>query len=68
MSEVSPEVIAAERALLAAHLRATVAGPVRPGRRPLVLRQVGARVEKCAVSAGCFGEVVQWRLKGRGPT
>jgi hypothetical protein len=61
VAEIPPELIAAERALLA---RLLCAPPtVAPPRRALVLRKVSRTVERTWVSAGCSGEVVQWRLK-----
>jgi len=55
----------AERRLLAAGLAGELPpGPPRP-KRKLRLRKVEDRVARTWVSAGCGGEVVQWRLKER---
>jgi hypothetical protein len=68
VSEISPELIAKERELLARLLAsaAVVASSGNPRPRKLRgIRKVSETVERTAVSAGCFGEAIQWRLKAR---
>lgn len=60
---IPPALIAQERALLAAALRAELTPP--PRRRQRGLRKVSEHVERTWASAGCFGEAVQWRLAKR---
>jgi hypothetical protein len=62
MARVSDEIIARERALLA---RLLEAGAARPRKRTLRVRKVSESVERSWVSAGCFGEAIQWRLKAK---
>lgn len=50
-----------ERRRLADALREGL--PVSPRKRRIVLRKVSDHVTRTWVSAGCFGEAVQWRLK-----
>lgn len=63
------ELIARERQLLADLLQTEAARAGLPAtkvrRRALKLRKVSEHVERTWVSAGCFGEAVQWRLKGK---
>ncbi|MEZ6183594.1 MAG: hypothetical protein R3F62_01120 [Planctomycetota bacterium] len=63
-------VIERERRLLSAALREALS-PAPPRKRELALRKVSVSVRRTWVSAGCFGEAVQWRLssrpKDRGP-
>lgn len=63
MGRIPPEVVLRERQLLALALRAAL--PQAPRKRALKLRKVSERVERSWVSAGCFGEAVQWKLKPR---
>jgi hypothetical protein len=63
MARIPGVLIARERQLLADALRAAL--HVRPRKRKLRLRKLSNHVERTWVSAGCFGEVVQWRLKPR---
>lgn len=60
---IPPHLIAKERQLLAAALQAAL-GPA-PRKRRMSLRKVSQFVERTWVSAGCFGEAVQWKLKPR---
>jgi hypothetical protein len=39
-----------------------------PPRKLRGLRKVSETVERTAVSAGCFGEAIQWRLKPGKPS
>lgn len=64
MATIPPQLIARERQLLAEALRAAL--PHAPRKRALKLRKVSEVVERKWVSAGCFGEAVQWKLKGAG--
>ena len=57
---ISPELTARERDLLRAALSATLA--VTPRKRAQRLRKLSEHVERTWVSAGCFGEAIQWRL------
>ena len=61
MTAIPPELIERERQLLAQALRAPVGAP--PRRRKLKLRKISDHVTRTWVSAGCFGEAMQWRLK-----
>ncbi len=65
--DIPDSLIAAERERLARVLdEAARAGAAPRGRRHLKgLRKVSDVVERTWVSAGCFGEVVQWKLKPR---
>lgn len=63
MSTIPKEWIDGERRLLAEALRAALVA--RPRERKMVLRKVSELVERTWVSAGCFGEAVQWRLAKR---
>jgi hypothetical protein len=63
MARIPPSLVARERQLLADALQASLV--VRPRKRKLRLRKLSNHVERTWVSAGCFGEVVQWRLKPR---
>lgn len=58
---VPPHLIARERELLAKALQAALTPT--PRKRRMSLRKVSKLVERTWVSAGCFGEAVQWRLK-----
>ncbi len=60
MSEIPPEVIANERRLLGEALRAALT--VTPRKRQTKMRKISDHVRRTWVSAGCFGESVQWRL------
>jgi hypothetical protein len=66
VAEIPPELIAQERELLA-RLLVSAASPQAeaPPRKLRGLRKVSETVERTAVSAGCFGEAIQWRLKKR---
>jgi len=61
--EGTPEQIEDERRRLAEALREGL--PVEPRKRKIVLRKVSDHTRRTWVSAGCFGEVVQWRLRKR---
>lgn len=63
MARITDELIRRERQLLADALQAAL--QPRPRQRKLRLRKVEDTVKRSAVSAGCFGETVQWRLKRR---
>lgn len=66
MAKIPDDVIARERALLAQALVRAARGAAGPRRRPLEgLRKVSTTVDRAWVSAGCFGEAVQWKLAGR---
>lgn len=66
MAKTPDDVVARERDLLALALVRAAEGVTGPRPRPLKgLRKVSTIVERTWVSAGCFGEVVQWKLKGR---
>ena len=54
---------AEERQRLADALREGL--EVTPRKRRVVLRKVSDHVTRTWVSAGCFGEAVQWKLKKR---
>ena len=60
MARIPKTLIEQERELLANLLQASAAKPVK---RKLLLRKVSETVQRSWVSAGCFGEAVQWRLK-----
>lgn len=60
---IPPEIQARERRLLADALLASL--QVRPRKRSKRLRKVSEHVERTWISAGCFGEAVQWRLAER---
>lgn len=60
---IPPEIQARERQLLADALLASL--QVRPRKRSKRLRKLSRHVERTWVSAGCFGEAVQWRLAKR---
>lgn len=63
MAKIPQELIDEERRLLAKHLAAQV--PTAPPKRELKgIRKVSQTVERTWVSAGCFGEAIQWKLKG----
>ena len=63
MPEIPQELIDEERRLLAKHLTAAV--PTAPPPRQLQgIRKVSQVVERTWVSASCFGEAIQWKLKG----
>jgi len=65
---IRPELMAKERELLARLLASAASPPaVAPRRTIRGLRKVSETVERRAVSAGCFGESIQWRLKGPTP-
>ena len=65
MPEIPADLIMKERELFA-RLLASAATPSLPvARKVRGLRKVSEFVERTAVSAGCFGEAVQWRLKAR---
>lgn len=57
---IPAEVTERERALLAEALRAQLQG-VAPKRKTR-MRKVSDHVKRTWVSAGCFGEAVQWKL------
>lgn len=67
MAEGSYDLVALERERLARALReAAQPATATPRKRPLKgLRKMSGIVERTWVSAGCFGEVIQWRLKPR---
>ncbi len=75
VAEIPPELIAKERELLARLLVSVASAPSGPPDPPRApprklrgLRKISETVERTAVSAGCFGEAIQWRLKpGRKP-
>jgi len=60
---IPAEIQARERQLLADALLASL--QVRPRKRSKRLRKLSDHVERTWVSAGCFGEAVQWRLAER---
>ncbi len=63
MAKIPQELIDEERRLLAKHLAAQV--PLAPPKRELKgIRKVSQTVERTWVSAGCFGEAIQWKLRG----
>jgi hypothetical protein len=65
VSAIPPDLTRREQELLA-RLLADAALPRQPVARKIRgLRKVSEHVERTAVSAGCHGEVVQWRLKAR---
>lgn len=65
MSDSRQEIAAGERKLLVDGLNGALPpGPARR-KRKLRLQKVQERVERTWVSAGCFGETIQWRLAGR---
>ena len=66
MDAIPAELVALERDRLARVLAGAVAAATPRRRRLKGLRKVSETVERTAVSAGCFGEVVQWSLKPRG--
>lgn len=57
---IPENLIARERKLLADALLASL--EVRPRKRGRRMRKLSDHVERTWVSAGCFGEAVQWRL------
>ena len=61
MAKVSREVIERERRLLSSALREALQRPA-PRKRTTELRKVSDYVKRSWISAGCFGEAVQWRL------
>jgi hypothetical protein len=61
--KIPPELIEEERRRLAEALREGL--EAAPRKRKVVLRKVADHVERTWVSAGCFGEAVQWRLAKR---
>lgn len=61
MAKVPNKVIERERRLLSAALRESL-DPAPPRKRSTRLRKVSEYVKRSWVSAGCFGEAVQWRL------
>ncbi|MCA8922776.1 MAG: hypothetical protein KDD82_13260 [Planctomycetes bacterium] len=63
MAKIPPEVTERERALLSAALREAL--QVKPRKRRVKLRKVSEYVTRTWVSAGCFGESVQWKLKSK---
>lgn len=66
MSQIPPELIAQERELLARLLSDAAPSPAVPLQRKIRgLRKVSQVVERTSVSAGCFGETIQWRLKAK---
>ncbi len=66
MAKPPDDVAARERALLAEALVRAAQGATGPRPRRLTgVRKVSTVVERTWVSAGCFGEAVQWKLKSR---
>jgi len=61
MPRISKTVIERERRLLSAALRESLK-QAPPRKRETQLRKVSEYVKRTWVSAGCFGEAVQWRL------
>lgn len=65
MAKLPDDPAARERELLAQALVRAAQGAAGPRPRALKgLRKVSTIVERTWVSAGCFGEAVQWKLKG----
>ncbi len=67
MASPADDLVERERALLARLLREAVSPKAAaPRKRRLKgLRKVSEVVERTWVSAGCFGEAIQWKLKPR---
>ncbi|MCO5171909.1 MAG: hypothetical protein M9894_36885 [Planctomycetes bacterium] len=66
MARIPEELTARERALLARALEEAARPPLGPRpRKTKGLRKVSQVVERTWVSAGCFGEAIQWRLLKR---
>lgn len=66
MARIPEELTARERALLARALEEAARPPAAPRpRQTRGLRKVSQVVERTWVSAGCFGEAIQWRLLPR---
>ena len=61
MAKIPQALIESERRLLAEALQTQL--PAKPPRRKLKIRKVSETVERTWVSAGCFGEAVQWKLR-----
>ena len=61
MPKIPSKVIERERRLLSAALRES-SNQAPPRKRETRLRKVSEYVKRTWVSAGCFGEAVQWRL------
>lgn len=66
MPPIPLQLIERERRLLAQALKSAL--PDAPRKRALKLRKISEHVERTWVSAGCFGEAVQWKLKQRRPS